>query len=72
MTTSYQWLEAYNGVQVALAFVIEGFPSIFATQALPNTFTADGAPYNTFADPIGGLKIKGSLQAGIKLYAQDL
>jgi len=66
------WLETYTQAGAALSFVIEGFDTAFATDAMPATYSADSAPYNSWSNPTGGLIARGTLGQEIQLYAQDI
>lgn len=70
---TYSYLETYNSAGLALSLVIEGFGTVFATDAMPATYSSDPSSlYNQWSDPTGGLQIRGTLEQAIKLYAQDL
>jgi hypothetical protein len=66
------WFETYNSARLAMSLVIEGTPTVFATDVLTGSYSGDVAPFNAFADPVGGLHIEGALAAAFDLYTQDI
>lgn len=72
MTSTYEWLETYDGVGAALSLAIEGTPTTFGTDSMPGVYTTAASPYSAFSDPIGGMLVRGNLQSRIQLYAQDI
>lgn len=72
MVTTAQWLETYPGGRVALSIVIDGHSVVYATDAMPNTWSVDVAPYDEWADPTGGLVAGGTISQEIQLYTPDI
>lgn len=75
LTTTFSWLETYNGVAAGYTLVIEGTPTTYGTDTTANMtglYSTSAAPFNSFSDPIGGLSAAGTLGGKIDLYAQDI
>ncbi len=72
MTTTLQLLEGYSAASLGLSLVIEGFGTVFSTEAMPGSYSADVAPFSQWADPTTGMVASGVLEQSIKLFAPDI